>query len=210
MYVGPVLENAVIRFAAVFFALFGVVTVPSAMAQHETTVKSPYVRRMMSLDRNNDGFLTAAEIPPALSNLLDHDANGDQRLDASELARIEQKAVGRRDDRPAANSDSQPTGRRGRGGRRESGLPASPDDVKQILRFALTFDADEDGGLNASELRKYAAALAARRANGGRRRGERPSAGDSGSPESKTKTPGLGDPSKQDDASPFGSPPGEK
>ncbi len=130
--------------------------------------QSAYVKRMMSLDRNRDGFLEARELPGTLSQLIgQHDADSDGRLSPQELSSLEDKAMAVRESQnPAATGDpGKAKGRSGRGpaaGRSQG--KASPLDAKQILRFALTFDHNGDGGLSADELRRYTVALAARRA----------------------------------------------
>ena len=128
---------------------------------------------MMSLDRNSDGLLAKIELPGNLSALIaKHDVNGDGKLSPSELSAIEDKALAARQ---SPQDSKQPGGRNNRPGvgprgRRQSNAQGngSPVDSKQILRFALTFDKDKDGGLNAAELQQYATALAKRRAQGRR------------------------------------------
>lgn len=140
---------------------------------------SPYVQRMMSLDRNNDGQLSAEELPGKLADLISkHDRNNDKVLTAAELSQMESEAKAARDTRPAAEMlarGSGPAGRRGRAGRGRRGAAnaqhGSPLDAAQILKFALTFDHDGDGGLNATELQAYADALAIRRAAARNRHG---------------------------------------
>jgi len=132
--------------------------------------RSTYVQRMMSLDRNSDGLLSKAELPGDLADLLaKYDEDGDGNLSPSELSEIEREAM--------ASRQSQQTNKQPRGNSRPGAGPrgrrhlntqgdGSPVDPKQILRFALTFDKDKDGGLNAAELQQYATALAKRRARG--------------------------------------------
>lgn len=169
--------------------------------------QSQYVQRMMSLDRNRDGFLAKAELPGKLAELLSHDSNSDGRLEPDELRAIERKAIAARDH--GSRSQKSTTGRRGRGqGRRpRPGTgQGSPLDVNQIMRFALTFDADGDGGLSPAELKRYADALAVRRAAA---RKSREQTDESAVPEQPDRTKGtekpkgLSDPDKDDD--PFGS-----
>ncbi|MEQ9407872.1 MAG: hypothetical protein RIK87_09090 [Fuerstiella sp.] len=152
---------------------------PATPPQHpESAPASPYVQRMMSLDRDRDGFLSGAELPGKLAEMLKtQDTDDDGKLSPAELAAAENQARAARDTRPA-DTDPRPGGSRRRagrggapgrgggrpGGRASSGGQGSPLDAAQILRFALTFDGDGDGGLNAQELRRYAAALAERRA----------------------------------------------
>lgn len=139
----------------------------------KTPSQSPYVQRMMSLDRNSDGFLAKNELPGSLAALVaGHDIDGDKMLSPSELSAIEDEALAAR--QPPQDSQRPRTRNRsgtGRHGRRQSNTrgDGSPLDSKQILRFALTFDRDKDGGLNAAELQQYATALAKRRARGRRR-----------------------------------------
>ena len=168
----------------------------SGKSAADTTFGSPYVQRMMSLDRDSDGFLAKRELPGALSALIDtHDADGDGKLNPSELSAIEDKAVTARQS-PRKAKQRRGKSRQGNGagprGRRQSGPrgDGSLYDSKQILRFALTFDKDKDGGLNPAELRLYATALAKRREQG-RRQDDARSAKDS--PEKSAPTPkGLG------------------
>lgn len=185
---------------------------------------SAYVQRMMTLDRNRDGFLTPDELPGSLKKLMEHDRNQDKRIGPLELARIESGAIAQRGG--TAQGDEQAPQAGGRGGRRGAGprgnlrnLPqgaaGSPLDPEQVIRFALTFDADHDGGLNAAELRRYAVALAARRARGRRQPGnsgaqpaERPSGADTdGKSGPQQPARGLGAPGTKDDPkNPFGPP----
>lgn len=162
----------------------------------DSEYQSPYVRRMMSLDRNSDGLLSKNELPGDLAALLTkHDTDGDGNLSPSELSAIERAAM--------ASRQSQQTNKQPRRGNRTGAGPrgrrqlntsgdGSPVDPKQILRFALTFDKDKDGGLDAAELQEYATALAKRRERGLRR----PVAGaDSDTPPNSAplpKTKGLG------------------
>ncbi|HIE97150.1 MAG TPA: hypothetical protein EYG03_01590 [Planctomycetes bacterium] len=136
----------------------------------DTENLSPYVRRMMSLDRNSDGRLSKNELPGDLAALLTkHDKDGDGNLTPPELSAIEREAM--------ASRQSQQTNKQPRRSRRPGAGPrgrrqlntsgdGSPVDPKQILRFALAFDKDKDGGLDAAELRQYATALAKRRERG--------------------------------------------
>jgi hypothetical protein len=136
----------------------------------KSTSQSPYVQRMLSLDRNSDGLLEKNELPGNLSALIaGHDVDGDGKLNPSELSAIEDKALAARQ----SPQDSQHPRARNRPGARPRGRrqssargDGSPVDSKQILRFALTFDKDRDGGLNAAELQQYATALAKRRERG--------------------------------------------
>ncbi|MEZ6132831.1 MAG: hypothetical protein R3C59_29535 [Planctomycetaceae bacterium] len=133
---------------------------------------SAYVQRMMTLDRNRDGHLSADELPATLKSLLTtQDGNGDQRLSPEELA-VQETATRTHRDPP---SDRPKSGRqRGGGGGARPERKASPLDARQILRFALTFDVDQDGGLNATELQRYADALAVRRGQARTRNGTVP------------------------------------
>lgn len=180
-----------------------------AVAQDSTRqqgpqTKSPYVARMMSLDRDRDGVLSKQELPESLTYLFKHDENNDQKLDASELAKVELAAMAARDDRDSSVQSS----RRRRGGKQGNSAvgAGSPLDSEQILRFALTFDANKDGGLDASELRRYANALAIRRAQGRRRDSESNSNEQPSAPLKRDKdVKGLGAPNSKDDtAKPFG------
>jgi len=170
--------------------------------------QSAYIQRMMTLDRNKDGFLSAQELPGSLQKLMEHDRNKDGRIGPRELAQIESGAMGQRGGNASKSADPR-GGRRGtgRGNLRNApqGAAGSPLDPEQVIRFALTFDADHDGGLNAAELRRYAVALAARRA-----RGRRQPAGSGTTPPTRPATPpaaGLGAPNAKDDpADPFGPP----
>jgi len=196
--------------------IFAVLPVGAVKAQ-SPDADSVYVHRMMSLDRNADGVLDAGELPGKLAQMLQlHDANLDQKLDREELANVESRA--RQDRMKGANRQQahpQHEGARyGKFGgaitghqRLGNAIHGSPLDADQILRFALTFDADRDGGLNADELKRYANALAIRRAQGGRREvpsGEKrqPAAL---SPESAAPK-GLSAPGLDSDEDPFASP----
>jgi hypothetical protein len=168
----------------------------SGKSAADATLRSPYVQRMMSLDRNSDELLAKNELPGALSTLIDtHDADGDGMLNQSELSAIEDEAAAARQS-PQNSRQRRGKSRQGNSpgprGRRQSITrdDGSPVDSKQILRFALTFDKDRDGGLNAAELRLYATALAKRREQG-RRQDDARSAKDS--PEKSGPPPkGLG------------------
>lgn len=189
--------------------LHGVVMGQVPAEQPSERPQSVYVQRMMSLDRDADGFLSANELPGKLVDLLKHDANGDKRLDTLELSSIEQTAMTGRDDQNGKRGDEKPIRRNGRNRNAAAATPGSPFDPEQILRFALTFDADKDGGLDAAELNRYARALASRRAKG-RRRNDAidPSPRSPKDRQKGTAPKGLGDPSVLDDpALPFGSPP---
>lgn len=190
-----------------FRLIFLVSTVPTLVfAQSSNPARpeeSPYVQRMMSLDRNRDGLLSKEELPGKLSELLSHDSNSDGKLNARELARIERDAIAKRNG-GAVNTESAGRGRRGRP-RRRNATTGSPLDAQQILRFALTFDADGDGGLNADELQRYAAALAVRRAEARKRHSSNEDETQEDPPprsENPNKPKGLGTPDK-DDKSPF-------
>ncbi|MEZ6121917.1 MAG: hypothetical protein R3C49_01935 [Planctomycetaceae bacterium] len=128
---------------------------------------SAYVQRMLSLDRDGSGTLSASELPGKLGELIrQHDQNADGVLDVSELTQIESAAMQQRNSQaPTSESSENTPGRRG-GRRAASQEIGSPLDPAQILKFALTFDKDGDGGLNAGELKAYAQALAARRSQG--------------------------------------------
>lgn len=174
---------------------------------------SLYVQRMMSLDRNKDGFLSKSELPGSLQSILKHDSDKDGRLSKAELTAIETGAIRERADKQA--SPEQRRNGRGGAGRRGSqrnlpqGAAGSPLDPQQIIRFALTFDADHDGGLNAEELNRYAVALAARRARGRRQPSTNSGEAVPQSATSPQKPPvqGLGASGAKDDPSnPFGPP----
>lgn len=94
------------------------------------------VKRLMVLDRNGDGVLTADEVPERLKPLMQKaDANHDGKLTADEL-------------RAYALTQSQPQGRSMRGGQ-----PTRMDPVLNAL------DADHDGILSATEIANASAAL---------------------------------------------------
>ncbi len=164
----------------------------TARTQDEKQVKQapaaeqPYAVRIMSRDRDGDGRLSGAEIPPALNRQLDKlDRNKDRALSPEELKGVLAPGGGTTNARNPAQGQAEME--------------------KQILQFALTFDADKDGGLNSAELKKYAAALAARRSTGrsrGGRRGQRTNAPDS----QKAGPRGL---SGDDDNDPFGKTPNQ-
>lgn len=142
----------------------------TAMALPQTTfaqLQSVYVQRMMSLDKNKDGFLAADELPGKLADQLKpNDRDEDGRLSPAELVAMEATARAARDSRPSdstSTSDTRKGASQRRGGRNSEGTADKRLDPAQILRFALTFDANGDGGLDAEELKKYSIGLAARR-----------------------------------------------
>lgn len=192
----------------VWFLIFGqsvtCVFAQEAASPPKTPIGSAYVQRMMSLDRDKDGFLSASELPGKLSEMLKkHDKNGDNRLGRLELARIEDDAISARDS--GAGKSARQAARQRRGGRRAGAAGGSPLDAKQILRFALTFDKDKDGGLSAEELQLYAQALAGRRAQAKKLRDANSK---STEPDSE-KRPAAGLGASEDPAQdPFGAPPG--
>ena len=179
---------------------------------------SAYVARMMSLDRNGDGLLQASELPGKLAELLQkHDSNSDSMLDRSELASIEAKAQSERMSATTGSSSDSVRNRGGQvtggpargprgGGRRPAaGVQGSPLDAEQILRFALTFDTDKDGGLNADELKRYASALAVRRAVAQQNRANESGAGAMPKSSPRDEPPkGLGSPGADTGEDPFG------
>lgn len=186
---------------------------------------SAYVTRMMSLDRDGDGFLDSKELPGKLAELLSkHDANSDGKLDTGELSAVEALAQqSRMAESPAeAQSPAGHGGRAGRsgggpgqnrpganrpaGGRRTGdGVQGSPLDAAQILRFALTFDADKDGGLGSEELKRYATALAARRAAAQQSRSvEAINTGEGKAPNTPERPRGLAAPQADATDDPFG------
>lgn len=139
--------------------------------------ESAFARRMMTMDRNKDGFLTTDEIPKSLiKGIMAADLNEDGKWTAKELSMLSQEATKQRSNNASASSTTQsgtPRPNRARQRRRparSSSGPGSPLDAAQILKFALTFDLDKDSGLNPEELRKYAAALAVRRSEARRQR----------------------------------------
>lgn len=195
---------------------------PSLWAQ-SSGADSPYVVRMMSLDRNGDGMLQANELPGKMAELLkQHDSNSDAALDRRELASIEAKAVNKRLPADAQSNSANAfgegggkmgdgMGRAGRSGGRAGGRRAnavgksSPLDAEQILRFALTFDADKDGGLNSEELKRYAAALSLRRAAARQQRATEDGAAEEPvAPRQKEAPKGLGAPGSEAGKDPFG------
>lgn len=129
------------------------------------------------MDRNKDGFLTSDELPKSLlPRIASADLNKDGKWTATELSTVSQQAKETRAKESATSGQSRLGSRnqnragRGRGpARPDSGL-GSPLDAAQILKFALTFDLDKDGGLNKDELGRYAAALAVRRSRARRLR----------------------------------------
>ncbi|MCP4783870.1 MAG: hypothetical protein GY903_21120 [Fuerstiella sp.] len=166
-----------VRTLSIYYLVFGI-SCTMSLAQQRQAGKSAadaenhstYVQRMLSLDRNSDGLLSKNELPGDLAALLTkHDTDGDGNLSPSELSTIERQAMASRQS-PQTNTQPRRGSRSGAGprGRRQlntrgDGSPVDPD---QILRFALTFDKDKDGGLDAAELRQYATALAKRRERG--------------------------------------------
>lgn len=133
--------------------------------------ESAFAKRMMTMDRNKDGFLTPDELPKSvLAGIESSDLNKDGKWTAKELSTLSQRAMQNRAKESAASTKpkadgSQATRRRTRRGpTRPNSGPGSPLDAAQILKFAMTFDLDNDSGLNQEELRRYAEALAGRRA----------------------------------------------
>ena len=201
------------RSAQVLTFLISIFIVNESTLAQKSGSDSAYVVRMMSLDRNGDGVLQASELPGKLAELLqEHDSNSDASLDRSELAGIEAKAqsermptesVGNADanrNRTRQAADGMRRGGRNGGRRAGASSKASPLDVEQILRFALTFDVDKDGGLNAEEIKRYATALAARRAVAQQNRAK-----ESGAEPAKDEAPkGLGAPGLEKGGDPFG------
>lgn len=140
---------------------------PAGVPQQD---QSAFVKRMMTLDRNRDGILSKDEVPAAMiSQIAAADINQDGQWTPTELHRFNTTSGpnSKSSAKAGTNTSEQRRGRAGRGGRgnnrRADSGPGSPLDAAQILRFALTFDDDRDGGLNASELKRYADALAVRR-----------------------------------------------
>ena len=178
---GTLFLAAFMAFPESFARPFEDETRPKAVGPRRTD--TTYADRIMSRDRDGDGKLSGAEIPPPLSRQLEKlDTNRDRALSREELKDVQAPGV------PAAGSRNAPQGQAAM--------------EKQILQFALSFDADGDGGLNAVELRKYAQSLAARRAAGGNRRGRRnQQRGTTPANDSKSQPKGLSD---DDDADPFG------
>ena len=156
--------------------------------------QSSYVQRMMSLDKNKDGALSGEELPGGLVQLLTtHDANNDGQLDGVELAKVESEARSSRHSAEAARQNHPPP-RASRPLQRDAG---SPLDHRQILRFALRFDDDQDGGLNERELINYAKALAVRRAQNQRMRITQPAT------QRNERPRGLGGSAEDDPQNPF-------
>lgn len=184
----------------------------AAPSQGDPQTLSAYVRRMMSLDRNSDGYLSAGELPGKLSEMLQsYDGNHDGKLSTDELAAVEDAATAGRNPTPDSKTSNRAEPRRGAGRspRRGGGdSPGSPLDARQILRFALTFDVDGDGGLNATELEKYAFALAARRAQQGRPGGRRQPDDTEKQPSPRRNVPGLDTPGDHKDDPFKAKPPG--
>ena len=132
---------------------------------------SAFVQRMMTLDRDRDGFLSEQELPPFFrSRISELDGDRDGRLSRAELAASETSTKesdlsGRKGRAPAGDSMAgQPPMRRAGRGRASATGRGSPLDAEQILKFALSFDVNRDGSLGPEELREYSFALAARRA----------------------------------------------
>lgn len=163
---------------------------------------SPFSRRLMALDTNSDGKLSAGELKERHPDLLQkYDTNKDGLLSQSEIALA--KPTGQRLGNNGTGPSRNGMGRRGGGGSGGGGFA----NADQILRFALTFDLDKDDGLNAAELKKFAEGLAARRSQG--RRGQRPTqSDDTKKPQREPSEPskaGLGQDGKGEGG--FGDPP---
>lgn len=178
---GAVILAASMTFSSGFALPFHDETKPKAVRPRNSD--TTYADRIMSRDRNGDGKLSGAEIPPPLSRQLEKlDTNKDRALSREELKDV--RAPGS----SATDSRTSPPGQAAM--------------QKQILQFALTFDTDGDGGLNAAELKKYAQSLAARRAAGRNRGGNRnQQRATTPSKESNDQPKGL---SADDDTDPFG------
>lgn len=133
--------------------------------------ESAFAKRMMTMDRNKDGFLTTDEVPKALlKGIAAADRNQDGKWTVTELSSVAEQATQNRAKESASVEGVQHTGRAqtrtrrtGRGPARPTSGVGSPLDAAQILKFALTFDLNKDGALSHDELRKYASALAIRR-----------------------------------------------
>lgn len=141
------------RFRRACFQLMAIIFLPVGMADEVQT--SPFVERMMRLDRNGDGLLESRELPlPLRKQIPEIDANNDQRLSAPELVAHEQQT--RRLRSGMTPGKAAPPAATVRGTQLTS-------DFDQILKFALSFDRNGDGSLDASELKRYASALAVQR-----------------------------------------------
>ncbi len=102
---------------------------------------------MAALDADGDHTISAEEILSAATALKALDQNGDGKLTSNEV-----------------HAGGGPGGRAGQSGPSQGGFSGrstqqGPPSAEQFLTHALTFDADDDGMLNKSELTKMAAAL---------------------------------------------------
>lgn len=166
-------ERIVLYTSAIALLLLPVLPSQRLIAGLPNQEESAFAKRMMTMDRNKDGFLTTNEIPKSLlKGISSADLNKDGKWTAKELSNVSRQAMQNRAKESAAADNPKQGGRnqnrtgRGRGGRgpgRPDAGPGSPLDAAQILKFALTFDLDKDAGLNPDELRRYASALAVRR-----------------------------------------------
>lgn len=161
-------------------SIVAIIPFSNSNAALATQAESAFAKRMMTMDRNKDGYLTAEEIPKSLlKGIMDADLNKDGKWTAKELSTVSMQAMKDRADTSAAAGNTKVGNRRqnrsgrgrlGRGPARPDTGPGSPLDAAQILKFALTFDIDKDSGLNPDELRRYASALAKRRSAARRQR----------------------------------------
>ncbi|MEP3479417.1 MAG: hypothetical protein ABJZ55_09235 [Fuerstiella sp.] len=157
--------------SALILLLVGIFPKHELVAASPIQEESAFAKRMMTMDRNQDGFLTVDELPKSvLAGIANADLNKDGKWTAQELSSVSRQAMQDRAKESAALTKPQAGGSRtarrrtGRGPARATSGPGSPLDSAQILKFALTFDLDKDSGLNQQELLRYAAALAGRRA----------------------------------------------
>ena len=198
---GPIPQRTVheMKSLVVFAATFLILDAALCQPVQESG-QSAFVRRMLSLDRDKDGALSAAELPGTMKDLLRHDENSDGKLNAGELALAEKAAKSTRSSHAPGSAGSSRKGRRGRakGANRRGG--GSPLDPAQIIRFAKSFDTDSNGILSAAELKKYAIALAARKT----RDRKESSAPESDQSSARQPPVGLEAPGGPDESNPFG------